>query len=471
MCLMASAKSEERFNIKAFMNPSGKKVYRVTGYMPDGSRVRKNFILKADAIECKGELESQLETGGHAYSLERTTLSRSQVQDAENAMTLSGGKTLTSILTEYCRLEELAQQKGGINLPQAVTFFEKHYRPEIEELSVESATNRFLKSKSNLEASTVRSYRTACKLLVGNKPNRCMHEFNVYDIDRILKVHKNPGSQRAYRRGISVFFNWAVRFHHCLENPCERLDKAPVVMTKIGILSLEECKRLLKASVLLHDGLMVSSIAIALFSGLRPSEIDELQPEDIRKDSIRVTGGKLRRTLNRSVPMPSMLKKWMKLYPFVGRPSGADYKMKKLKAATKAANWVDDVLRHTSISFQLERDRNEGLTAFNNGTSQQMINQHYRDVVDDAQEVADFWTLAVTDLDSVELSSDLNQRDFYKWPADAELKKLVWATPLSRLGKDLGLSDNAIRRRCQKRGIELPKNGFWQKQRTVKALL
>jgi integrase len=36
---------------------------------------------------------------------------------------------------------------------------------------------------------------------------------------------------------------------------------------------------------------------------MRPSEIRDLKPEDVFKDKIRVSGGKLRRMLKRSVPI------------------------------------------------------------------------------------------------------------------------------------------------------------------------
>jgi hypothetical protein len=209
---------------------------------------------------------------------------------------------------------------------------------------------------------------------------------------------------------------------------------------------------------------MVASVAILVFAGLRPSELQELEPKNIKSDRIRVTGGKLRRKLKRSVPMCPVLQKWLKAYPFKGRPDAWVYKMRKLKTATKATHWVSDILRHTSISFQLERDQDEGKVAFNNGTSSQMINQHYRDTIDDEEEVAAFWGLTPAKVSTVELPEDIKQQDFKEWPTDATLKKLVWQKPLSRLALDLNVSDSAIRKRCKQHGIELPKNGHWQRE-------
>ena len=305
------------------------------------------------------------------------------------------------------------------------------------------------------------------QLLILDEPNKLTHRFTVSDIDRILSAYDNPNSYKTYRRGINTFFNWAKRFHYCLENPCDRLDRPPSDTSSIAILSLDEVKRLLKLSTLLHDGSCAASVAILLYAGLRPSELQDLKPENIKDGYIRVTGGKLRRKLKRSVPIVSILKKWLKAYPFQGVPDGWSYKQRVLRKSTKAERWVSDVIRHTSISYQLERDRDEGRVAFNNGTSAQMINQHYRDVIDDEEMVEKFWSLTPSKLSQVEVDLGVSRKKnlSIKWPSDKELKKLVWEKPLSRLSKDLGVSDSAIRKRCKKNGIGLPKNGHWQRQK------
>lgn len=47
------------------------------------------------------------------------------------------------------------------------------------------------------------------------------------------------------------------------------------------------------------------------------------------------------------------------------------------------------------------------------------------------------------------------------WPNDEELSSMVWKKPLIYLADDLGVSGNAIKKRCKKRGISLPPRGFW----------
>lgn len=49
------------------------------------------------------------------------------------------------------------------------------------------------------------------------------------------------------------------------------------------------------------------------------------------------------------------------------------------------------------------------------------------------------------------------------WPVDEELKSMVFQLPLLHLAKQLGVSDVAIKRRCIKRKINLPPQGYWSR--------
>ncbi len=45
--------------------------------------------------------------------------------------------------------------------------------------------------------------------------------------------------------------------------------------------------------------------------------------------------------------------------------------------------------------------------------------------------------------------------------SDEELKKLVWSQPIIELASLFGVSDTAIRKRCDRRGIDRPGQGYW----------
>jgi hypothetical protein len=170
-----------------------------------------------------------------------------------------------------------------------------------------------------------------------------------------------------------------------------------------------------------------------------------------------------RRDLNRSAPIPPVLAAWLKEFPFKGLPAGWDGKLKKLKKATKAKAWVQDIIRHTSITFQTERDKNEALTAYNCGTSIQMMNRHYRDSIDDDKTIAEFWSLTPAKLRAKPPEVTLEIKRRVDWPNKKTLTKLVWQKPLIHAAKEIGVSDVALRKHCVKLGIVLPRQGHWIK--------
>ena len=348
-----------------------------------------------------------------------------------------------------------------MDLDQAMAFFESRYHPESKNITILNAKNEFMDSRVGLSEETHSNYGRGLSLLLKPDPNKYVHAFTVSDLEAVLKRYRTLSSKRTFRTIFSMFFRWAVRHHYCLENPCNRLDKLPKDTSQIVALSLQESKRLLHAAMLFQEGGAVAPIAIALFAGLRPSELRDLKPGNVLKDRIRVAGGKMRRKIKRSVPILPVLAKWLKEYSLKGLPKGWGYKMKTIKQATRAEKWVSDILRHTSITFQTERDRDEARTAFNCGTSIDMMNRHYRDTVDDDETIEEFWNLTPAKIRKEKPEVELPVVKQIEWPTKAKLKKLVWQKPLVHAAGEVGVSDVALRKRCVKLGIELPPKGYW----------
>ena len=465
---MARPKKVHHFKIQPFQNTAGTQSWRVTGSKPDGTRVRKNFSERAGAIQEMADLEAEFDGVTVAPKVQRTRLTTEEISDAEAAIRHVGSRKLATVVSHYLALESRTKAKG-ISLDLAVAFAESHYRAETTNISVLNAYNKFIQNKPFGSLKTKDHYENCLSRLLVPDPNKEIHTFTVSDIEKIISKYDNLNSRDTYRRALSAFFNWSVRHHYTLENPCARLDRIPKDMSQIAILSLDETKRLLFAAATYQNGAMAATVAIGLFAGLRPSEIQHLKPEQIMQEGIRVIGGKLRRQINRTAPIPPVLEAWLKKFPFTGIPEGLKYKMKQLKKATCAKKWVHDVIRHTSISFQTERDKNEGLTAYNNGTSKKMMDLHYRNTVGNSELVNEFWALTPQKLMAKKPEIELPGKPKIVWPTKNALAKLVWEKPLIHAAKDIGVSDVALRKHCVKAGIELPKQGHWVRQQQLAA--
>ncbi|WPJ94400.1 hypothetical protein SH580_13250 [Coraliomargarita algicola] len=398
-------------------------------------------------------------------------MNEDQLADAEAALKALEGRSLTQIVNDYLSLESRALEVGVTSLRHAIQFTEKHYHPEMLELSLSSAIEQFLKGKEDKRPKTYSDYKTSTELLTKHlDPNKLVSQVNFRDIEQILNRYENLTTRKTYLGGLSTFFNWCVRRKHALENPCKQIDPPTPDDSQIAILALDEVKRLLTLAMHYRDGEMASGIAIGLFAGLRPSELVDLTPRDIQNDSIAVSGGKMRRKKNRDVPISNNLSLWLKEFPYLGQPKGSREKMRTLKKHTKAKDWRQDVIRHTSITFQYEKLKNSVQVAEDNGTSTSMINRHYRQSIDDPKDVEAFWTITPESLREENISVELPPvKQRVNWPADKQLKKMVWMGPLSALSKILHVSDTAIKKRCEKKGIELPPFGHWQREQAKKS--
>ena len=457
---MGRPKKVSRFTIREFKNASGNLSFRVSGHKSNGSRVRQNFATRPEAENAKADFESELHGQPTTAKVRRTRLSDDQLSEAEAAIRTVGERGLAEIVSKYLSIEGRLK-KRGVGIDEAVSFAESHFRKELISVTILNAQTEFIRSRAGKEARTVTFYENTLRHLLKPDPNRHLSTVGVADIERLLDRFKNTNSKRAYRSAFSVFFNWAVRHHYCLENPCQRLDKLPRNLSQIELLPLDAVERMLFAAMTYQDGVAAAPIAIGLFGGLRPSEIADLKPTDVGMSQIRVTGGKMRRKLKRTVPIPPVLAEWLKKYPFTSLPKGWEYKLKQIKKATKALKWVPDIIRHTSISFQTERDKNEALTAYNNGTSIQMMNLHYRSSIADDKIVNAFWSMSPNKLFKKKPKVDLPNKLCVDWPDKKALQKVVWELPLIHAAKSIGVSNVALKKRCVSLGIALPTMGHW----------
>lgn len=55
------------------------------------------------------------------------------------------------------------------------------------------------------------------------------------------------------------------------------------------------------------------------------------------------------------------------------------------------------------------------------------------------------------------------------WPTDDKLRELVWSIGAQATGRQLGVSNVAVKKRCAARGIDTPTRGYWAKLRSTVA--
>jgi hypothetical protein len=59
------------------------------------------------------------------------------------------------------------------------------------------------------------------------------------------------------------------------------------------------------------------------------------------------------------------------------------------------------------------------------------------------------------------------QQEKVMWPSPDLLRVMVWRKPLLQIAKDLGVSDVAVKKRCNRLGILTPPRGYWAQQEAL----
>ena len=107
-----------------------------------------------------------------------------------------------------------------------------------------------------------------------------------------------------------------------------------------------------------------------LFTGARPSELEDTRLFYGREPVGRLEGGKLRGRANRTVPLLPIAVAWLRA---AGTPEQVPTLTRGARETLgRMANvkWKHDICRHTFISYRLEMVKNDGEVAREAGTSE-----------------------------------------------------------------------------------------------------
>jgi len=365
-------KRNERYGIVDFINPSGIIAYRVTGRKPDGTRVRQNFKSLAEAIQKKAELETDAITEADAIKLRSTRLNETQLRDAEAAVARLGDTPL---------------------LP-AVDFYLRNFQEPVKTVALPIAFQEFLAAK--VRSRTVDTFKSRVGAFAGQHGDKAVSDVLPEHLDRYLHQGKISNATRNNnRRALSSFFGWCVKQGYCRENPVAKVDAIKVERPEPEILTVAEIERLMRAAetflprrritiknqrvsqpVARTDlvGFMVPHLALLFFSGIRPTELQQLTWDDIDLEEklITISARIAKMRQRRHVEISDNLLEWLaparvkgfEIFP----PNWRKY-FTNLRKEAKINHWPGDVARHSYVSYHLATHKNEGYTAEQAGNS------------------------------------------------------------------------------------------------------
>ncbi|CAA6680197.1 MULTISPECIES: hypothetical protein [unclassified Lentimonas] len=391
-------------------HPSGNITYKVDATI-DGKRTRKSYKTKTEANQALKLIEAELAGISELNAPVMTPLSKSEVRDAEAA------------------LQFLQENYPGKSLTWMVREFQKHYVPDLQTKALKEAIDEYEETLKKREVT--KKYRDNlmgrlrkledwfdCSVdeISGVELSKCFEKFaNQQKIGR--------GTIHHYQAALIGFFNWAKEndrkyFAACDSNPGQSII-VPAKGRKIEhlreILSVDQAKEVIEFAENHKNGEMLTSIALALFAGIRPDrdgEMVRLHEElsksnnpnsiiDLKNGVINISAYVAKESGARQIDIQPSLRSFLERYPLEQYPIISS-KAQSLKSyysrhysdfreqcPTKIPH---DGLRHSFCSYLATKTRSAYDTAMQAGNSEQILRKHYlkRVTPEDAEK---FWTI------------------------------------------------------------------------------
>jgi site-specific recombinase XerD len=358
-----------------------------------GSRYRKQFKSRDEAIGEKNALEVEAANVGGEFRARNTRLSAAQLAECEAAIGRLGPKSLSL----------------------AVEWFLTTYREPVTSMALELAIAAFLAAKApHVRPLALRDYRVTLTAFLAAFPARNVHALTTADVQAFL-ANRGVGKKRLnnLRGDLNAFFVFcqAAPREWTRENPVKAIPKFRLARGIPEIISADTAANLMayvegyagpERSKQL-PGFLVPYFALTLFAGLRPSVPDGeacklgMLPDPSRyvdqaMGVIRITPDVAKTNSVRSVTIQPNLAEWLMRYPLSKYPVVPRNAKPLVTEVRKKFGLGDDILRHTFISMHVAKFKSLGSAALEAGNSEAMIRKHYLNMVSEA-DAAKFWAI------------------------------------------------------------------------------
>ncbi len=261
------------------------------------------------------------------------------------------------------------------------------------------------KLKGNRRENYVAGLDFKLRTLIKAIGNKAVTAVTTNDLEDEIERHPKwaPASVHSATQSWKVLFNYAVKRGYCSENPCNKIELPTRVFAEPQIFSIHDCRRMLAHTLFSDRDYLLPAcrayLAIGLFAGIRPEEINRLSwPEvDLGTATITILGAKAKCRARRIVDMSPNLVEWLRP---VAKKRGPvlNHDLAQLRVAIRRAmgltEWPHDALRHSFASYHFGKHRNEALVKNQLGHSDdgRMFFHHYRVMVQ-PKDAKTFWEI------------------------------------------------------------------------------
>lgn len=288
----------------------------------------------------------------------------------------SGGSSLQGIEAALLQLLAAVRSQGnGFSASQSPL-------PSGNAWSVTELCNEFLLSKSRSGRSDsylallVKQLRSFCAEGRGEKMAALITSTEVesFAYGQMWK----PKTVKNMILTLRTVFAFAMARNQILSNPALPVDLPMLANEPPGIHTPEEARQVLETARRIDMNAM-RCFAIRYFAGLRTSEATALEEREIGERFIEVTAAKAKTRRRRLVTIQPVLCAWLDL----GGELPLAQVNNRLRAVTLAAGvpWPNNACRHSFVSYHLAKFGSASRTALEAGHTEQMLFNHYRELV------------------------------------------------------------------------------------------
>ena len=242
--------------------------------------------------------------------------------------------------------------------------------------AVESKRNRGLRHRYILKLSSALS-----KFCV-TFGDRELHTIKPVEIEEWLqKPEWASDTRKGYLQCARTLFSFGIKRGWCFHNAAMKVDAPMSEDAPPGILTVDECERLLVACRA-TDAALLPFIAVQLFGGLRSIEARTLEWASVNCETVNISAARSKTRRRRLVPILPQLKEWIEL----GGDLPARGWRKRLERVRIAAGigWPRNCLRHSFVSYMMPLHGAAKVAAWA-GHSEAILFNHYRALVSELE--------------------------------------------------------------------------------------
>lgn len=346
---------------------------------------------------------------------QRSFPTREDAQEAWDSLratlTREGTEAFALTAAERARMVEASRKLEGIGatIEQAVEFYMRHAAAVTEKITVEELVKRGLAAKEDeaqkgaIRPEYVGTLRVVWNGFCAGRETLAISDVTKKTVENWLKSADWSGkTQRNYLGDLSNLFRWAVRENLTSFNPCEKVRVVTAANeTAITSLAPEQVRALFRMAVSSRAkegersgdaafSELIAYVALAVFCGVRPKEIERADLADLQLDQgvFVVDAAKSKTRQRRVVTLPTAAREWLtlwrKLHPEALRICPTNHE-RLLRAFIRRAGWKKwphDVLRHTAATMLFANTGNERLVKMELGHSanEETLHRHYKAV-------------------------------------------------------------------------------------------